>query len=157
MAREMTTRSRRFLLNLSLCVTGILSAGSGFLLQFIYHMGHGRTTLEDLVWDRPYAFWSMFHKLTSLFFVILIAIHLKWNWKWIKRVVTSRSFQKHREVFVFTAVFGMAAVFGFTAWMVSDLAHTPGLRECIVEVHDKITLVMFVFLCTHIWKRKHRI
>ncbi|MBN2525856.1 MAG: hypothetical protein JXR76_05630 [Deltaproteobacteria bacterium] len=62
----------------------------------------------------------------------------------------------HKQVLTLTAIFIIAAVIGLIAWGV-DCGLSPALHHLLVEVHDKLTLLLFVFPVMHVWKRRQRI
>jgi len=154
----MIPKSYKFKLNLCLLIIGIVLTGSGFLLQFNYHMGHhGYIITSDKVLGLHYYCWSMFHKISSVIFSIIVLMHLYVNYNWIKGVVTKHLTNKHKQVFIFSILFIISAVTGFAAWCFSTIEADELSRKTYIEIHDKITLILFVFLILHVWKRRKRI
>ncbi len=152
----MTLKSHQRTINLCLLVTSIALVSSGFILQFNYHMGnHGQIITTDTFWGMDYYFWSMFHKVNSLLCSIIVFLHLYVNYKWIKGVITKHLVDKHKQVFIFSSIFFVCAITGFTAWYFSLEANELS-RKLFIEIHDKITLFLFIFLILHIWKRRKR-
>lgn len=146
------------MLNISLLIIGIVLAGSGFLLQLNYHMGHhGYIITTDRVLGLDYYCWSMFHKISSVLFSIIVLMHLYLNYNWMKGVVTKHLTNKHKQVFIFSILFIISAVTGFAAWYFSSIEADELSQKIYIEIHDKITLFLFIFLILHVWKRRKRI
>jgi hypothetical protein len=144
-------------INLSLLLVGIMMVGSGLLLQFSYHMGHhDGIVVTDTILGGDYYFWSWFHRLVAILFTLLLVLHWIRNFKWVQGVLKKRLLGKHRQVFIFSAIFIFAALTGFSAWAFSLLPEGELLQKGGIEIHDKITLVLFVFLALHVWQRRNR-
>ena len=95
-------------------------------------------------------------KGNSLLCSIIVFLHLYVNYKWIKWVITKHLVNKHKQVFIFSSIFFVCAITGFTAWYFSLEAKEIS-RKLFIEIHDKMTLFFFIFLILHIWKRRKRL
>jgi hypothetical protein len=150
--------SRRFVLNLSLLASAALSAGTGLLLQIKYHIGHPAPSISlETVWGHEYPFWSSVHKFASVVFLAFALIHLFRNHKWIKGVLTKRRMGRPRHTLMLSGIFLAATLTGSVAWSISGFPRTHVQEKLVIEIHDKITLFLVVFLFMHTWKRKSRI
>lgn len=140
--------------NLVLLLSGIAMAFSGFLIQFKYHMGHhgGIDKLAEF-WGINYSGWSAVHKISVVFLTVFMVIHSTQHWKWYKAVVRKRLFAKNKEVAILTVVFVLAALAGYIPWVISLLGGSELLRKIFMEIHDKLTLILFVCLVIHIARR----
>lgn len=143
-------------LNVVLLASGILCAGSGLLLQLHYHVGGGsRLPPGDIFWGQSYSFWSLFHIINSILLLAAVLLHTKRHLKIYKNLLAKRRFGNHRELLLFTFTFATAAILGMAAWTMSAFSHF--IRHSFIEVHDKVSLLLIVFLVLHIWRRKRLI
>lgn len=146
---------KSMIINLFLLVIGIAIVLSGFILQSQYHMGHhGEIITTDKVWSFDYFQWSFFHKISAILFSILVIIHLLLHDKWVKTVITKKLFRRNRQILILLLLFIVTTITGFIAWFYS-LLNDIMCRKICIEIHDKITLFLFLFLLLHILKRKN--
>jgi hypothetical protein len=144
----------RSLLNLGLLLFGLASAASGLTLQIKYHMHH-QARVAAAGWDYPS--WSLLHKVTSAGLLALVAIHLWVNWKWLRGTWSKGLLQKHRQLVTMSLVFLTAALMGMGAWALDALGVGPQAERIVVEIHDKVTLFLVVYLMLHVWSRRRRL
>jgi hypothetical protein len=145
---------RRFLLNLGLLLAGLASASSGLTMQVKYHMGrHGQLDATD--WGYP--IWAQVHKWASVVLLALVVWHLVINWKWLRAVWSKGHLRKHRQLVTMSLIFLGAVLTGLGAWAIgwSDLGFRS--EKLVVEIHDKLTLFLTVFLFLHVWGRRRRL
>ncbi|MPM05071.1 hypothetical protein SDC9_51355 [bioreactor metagenome] len=144
----------RFNVNVGLIVFGFASAFSGMLIQIKYHIGsHGDVATGDSVLGINYPGWSAVHKFSIVAMTLLAICHIAQHWNWYKSVVAKRLFSKNRQVLVFTVLFVLVAITGLTPWFIDLTDGDEMLRKAFIEIHDKLALIMSVYLVLHIFKR----
>jgi hypothetical protein len=145
---------RRIVLNLALLLVGLASASSGLTMQIKYHMGrHGPLGATD----SGYPMWSQFHKFTSVTLLTLVAWHLIVNWKWLRAMWNKGLFHKHRQLVTMNLIFVAAVLTGLGAWAIGWTGVGFRSEKIVVEIHDKLTLFLTVFLFLHVWSRRRRL
>jgi hypothetical protein len=145
---------RRIVLNLALLLAGLASASSGLTMQIKYHMGrHGRLDATD--WGYP--IWAQFHKFAAVTVLALVAWHLIVNWKWLRAVWNKGLFRKHRQLVTMSPIFVAAVLTGLGAWAIGWTGGGFRSEKLVVEIHDKLTLFLTVFLILHVWSRRRRL
>lgn len=164
-----------FIINNLLLVTGIVMILSGLILQLGFHIGgHGGQSLEELhtllqsmqyeelrgidmnkiVCGLNYAKWSTTHKIGIIFFSLVMIYHLYAHLKWYKAVITKHLIRKNIQVITLTVLFLLVAISGLVPWFIDLTDNTNGLRLTFIEIHDKIALILVVYLVLHVMKRK---
>jgi hypothetical protein len=144
-------RVRRGGLSLGLLIAGTASTVSGFLIQFVYHVGHALRGTR-LVWGWSYATWVTFHQVSSLALLGLAVWHLVLNRKALLAILKRRS-AWHRQVPLLFALFALATVIALVAWG----APTTSAEHLLVEIHDKLVIPMAALLLVHVWQRRTRL
>ena len=148
---------RRWVLNPLLLACGGAVAVSGFVLQLGFHVGHhGGINHSQLVWGWNHGAWSLFHKILCVVFTVAVVLHLAVNIKWIRAVIVRHILLKQTQVCIVSVLFVLAALTGFAAWAF-DGTGMHYVRKGFIEIHDKITLFLVVFLVLHVWKRFRRL
>jgi hypothetical protein len=124
------------------------------LIQIKYHIGnHGDVATGDSVLGINYPGWSAVHKFSIVAMSLLAICHIVQHWNWYKSVVAKRLFAKNRQVLVFTVLFVLVAITGLTPWFINLTYGDEMLRKAFIEIHDKLALIMSVYLVLHIFKR----
>lgn len=142
------------LVNTILLLSGIAMAFSGLLIQFNYHMGHhGNIHFTDLVMGLDYFQWSLVHKVSILIVTALVIYHITTHWRWYMGVLKKRLFSKHQQVLVFSILFIITAITGIVPWIVDETGGSFMLRKGFIEIHDKIALLLAIYLTLHLVKR----
>ena len=160
-----------FIINNLLLVTGLAMMFSGLVMQIGFHMGGHQMDapgfqtqtipyeqlraidITKIVCGFNYSDWSTIHKVVIVLFSLLMIYHTYVHWKWYKGVITKHLIGKNRQVTFLSVLFLLVAVTGLVPWFI-DLSGGPGtLRMLFIEIHDKITLILIVFLILHIIKR----
>jgi hypothetical protein len=150
---------------------GLALIFSGLVLQLGYHLGgspkvfdveHSLATRHEqfreidigrIVFGFRYPAWSDIHKSLAVVFSLLMIWHTYHHWKWYKSVIGKRLMGKHKQVIWLSVIFLLAAFTGLTPWVIG-LSEGPGhARMLFIEIHDKITLLLIVFLALHFIKR----
>ncbi len=163
-----------FIINSLLFVFGVVMIFSGLVLQIGFHMGgHDGAQIEvhrfqpqsiqyeklrgidttKIVAGFNYPDWSSIHKLVIVCISLLMICHTYLHWKWYKGVIAKHLIGKNIQITALSVLFLLVAVTGFVPWWI-DLSHGSGtLRLLFIEIHDKITIVLIVFLILHMTKR----
>ncbi len=144
-----------FLINLGLLLFGSVMVFSGILLQISFHMGHhGGIDTNQLVLGLNYFNWADIHKISIVLVSIGMVFHIILHWKWYKTVVRKKKLiVKNQQAVVLTIIFILVAITGYISWLIK-LSGGPDLtRKFYIEIHDKITWVLLVYLIFHITKR----
>jgi hypothetical protein len=140
--------------NLGLLLTGMAMAFSGFLIQFSYHMGHhGGIDQSTLVLGLTYAGWSEIHKISVVIISFLSSAHIILHWKWYKAIVRKKSFGKTKLVSTLTILFLIVAITGYIPWYIDLAGGQDATRKSFIEVHDKLTFILIVYLVIHVIRR----
>jgi len=146
----------KFVLNISLVIAALAMVFSGFMIQFNYHMGHhGLIAAMEKVWGLDYYQWSGLHKISVVLISALVIIHLFWHYQWFKTMITKKLIARNRQVILFLLIFLFTAFTGYTAWFYAQFDDGEFQRKLFIEIHDKITLILLVFLVLHIVKRRN--
>jgi hypothetical protein len=141
-------------INLGLLLAGSGMAFSGLLIQFNYHMGHHAGINPDIiVLGLNYQNWSDIHKITILVFSICMFFHTILHWKWYKMVIKKKLIAGNRQTILLSVLFLMVAITGYMPWLIKLTGGEEDIRKMLIEIHDKLTLVLFVFLILHVIKR----
>lgn len=144
----------RFIINLGLFIFGIASVLSGMLIQLKYHMGnHGNNTMNGSMFGINYQGWSVIHKISIVVLTVLMIYHIYQHWKWYKIVITKRLFAKNQQVLIFSLLFVLVLITGLTPWIIDLLEGDEILRKTFIEIHDKVAIILTIYLILHIIKR----
>lgn len=180
MRQNMEPKSRRkqifnnFLINILLLVSGLVMVFSGLSLQLGYHRGgpggqqivvheaqHHSMRYEQVrgidaskkVHGFNYSSWSTIHKFAIVFFSLFMIYHIYAHSRWYKGVVTKHLIGKNIQVIVLSALFLLVAVTGLIPWIIDLSGNSIILRIFFIEIHDKLALVLIVFLMLHVGNR----
>ncbi len=170
-SRQRTRSIRHFFINNLLVFTGLLMIISGLTMQLAYHMGEphdhraiGNTLPSQLPQYEQirkidvnksaigftYTQWSAIHKMSIVAFTLLIVYHVYAHWKWYKGVIIKRLIRKHVQVITLSVLFLLVAITGLIPWFVDLSGGTGSLRLFLIEIHDKLALILSVYLLLHI-------
>ncbi len=142
------------IINSGLLLSGLVMIFSGLLIQAEYHMeGHGEIDTEKIVIGFIYSAWSAIHKTSAIIVLSLMAFHILQHWSWFKSILKKRLFRKNRQVLILTIVFIIVTITGLIPWGIKLSSGNEAIRKAYIEIHDKIALVLFVYLILHISKR----
>lgn len=141
-------------INLSLVVTTIVMAFSGFLLQIKYHMGqHEGITHSTEFLGLNYYGWADFHKIAIVIITLLIGFHTVLHLKWYKTVIRKNLLAKNKQVIILTVLFFLVAITGYLPWFIHMANGSEMIRKILMELHDKLTIFLFIFILIHIFGR----
>jgi hypothetical protein len=143
------------LINLGLLFFGSAMVFSGLFIQIGYHMGHHRELdINHLVLGLTYFNWSDLHKISIVVVSLGMVFHVFLHWKWYKTIVRKKKLVvKNQQAIVITIVFIFVAATGYISWFIRLSGGSDLSRHFFIEIHDKITLVLFVYLIFHVTKR----
>jgi len=129
-------------------------AFSGFLIQFNYHMGHhGGIDTNHMVLGIKHSGWSDIHKISIIFFSILVIFHIILHWKWYKTIIKKRLFARNKQVITLWIVFILVAITGYISWLIKLTSDQKITHKVFLEIHDKLAIILFVYLVLHVAKR----
>ena len=145
-------------LNYSLLTTGVATCLTGVLMQIGYHIGvDDRTTMiNHQMGGLIYPQWQLFHQVAASVFFVLCLIHIYRHRKWYKGVIMHKRFKRNRELITFSILFALSAILGFWPWLYNN-GEAQTLRHTLIEIHDKVSIVLIFFIVLHIVKRRKRI
>jgi hypothetical protein len=163
-----------FLINNLLLLVGIIMIVSGLTLQVGFHMGssephHGNRhevqpqsinyeqergfDTQKTVWGFNYHQWSTIHKLVIVLFSLIMTYHFYIHRKWYKGIIKKHLIRKNIQVITLTILFLLVAFTGLIPWLI-DLSGSKSIwRFILIEIHDKLTLVLIIYLILHFIKR----
>jgi hypothetical protein len=142
-------------INLGLLFSGLVLAFSGLLMQIEYHMGnHGVTDINKVVWGLSYTEWSITHRIFVIIFSLFMVYHIILHWRWFKAVITKNLIAKNKLVITLAIVFLTVALTGYVAWFIKLTGGDSSISTSLIEIHDKIALILVVYLVLHISSRR---
>jgi ferredoxin len=145
---------RSFVINLGLLIFGLAMSLSGFVIQFRYHMGHNSGIESDsTVSAIGYYNWTNIHKISIIIISILAIYHFVLHWRWYKTVILKKLLARNKQQLILTIVFILAAVTGYISWIIDLSGGAEIVRKSLIEIHDKITILLFVLLVIHMTSR----
>jgi ferredoxin len=158
-SKRLETNSKRttrlaLIVNIGLLIIGFAMSFSGFVIQLKYHMGHN-SGLESYnsVLGLGYHNWTNIHKTSIIIFSILITHHIFKHLKWYKTIINKNLFSRHRLQIILSIVFILVVITGYIPWII-NLSGGPDIaRKTFIEIHDKITILLFVLLTIHLINR----
>lgn len=147
-------KNNQFMINLGLFIFGIATVFSGMLIQVNYHMGNPvNHAVEKFVLGMDYHGWTTMHKISIVTLALLMIHHGYQHWNWYKAVMIKKLFKKNQQVLILSLLFILVAITGFTPWCIDLLQGDETHRKFFIEIHDKLTLVLAIYLILHIIKR----
>jgi len=114
---------------------------------------HGNIAINDNVFGINYRGWSVIHKVTIVILTLLMIYHVYHHWKWYKGVILKRLLAKNQQVLILSLLFVFVAITGFTPWFIDLMNGGDMTRKAFIEIHDKLTLILIIYLILHIIKR----
>lgn len=145
---------KRLIINTGAFFTGFLAVFSGFLIQFSYHMGHhGGIVFNKMVLDANYSEWTVIHKISIVLLSVFMIFHMVQHWTWYKTIIKKNLIKKNKQVFILTTIFVLVAITGYISWIIDLTLNDQTTRKIFMEIHDKLTIILFIFLILHIAKR----
>lgn len=150
----MEKHTYRLATNIGLLFAGFLTVFSGILIQVKYHMGHhGNHEIENFLLGMNYNNWRVIHKITIVILSFLMIIHTYLHLKWYKGIINKRLFSKNSQVIILTLVFFFVSLTGYIPWIIDMNNGDLVLRKMFIEIHDKLALILTIYLILHLVKR----
>jgi ferredoxin len=164
-----------FIINNLLLLSGIVMVYSGLILQIGFHMGESQGHQRDVrefsmqpiqyeqargidinktVSGLNYHDWSITHKFAIVIFALIMVYHIYAHWNWYKGVIKKHLIHKNNQVISLSILFLIVAITGFIPWFIDLSGSTNILRLIFIEIHDKLALILIVYLIVHVNKRK---
>ncbi|MBV5281725.1 MAG: DUF4405 domain-containing protein [Paludibacter sp.] len=144
----------RLIINIALLITGFIVVYSGFLIQLSYHIGqHGVIDFNKTVLHFNYSGWTNIHKISILSLTVFMVFHFIQHWSWFKTIIKKNLIQKNTQVFLLSTVFILVAITGYIPWMVDLTGNDEITRKVFLEIHDKLTIILFILFILHVSKR----
>jgi 2-oxoglutarate ferredoxin oxidoreductase subunit delta len=142
-----------FVINITLFITAVISALSGLLIQFYYHMGNHMHTALNQTSELEYLNLTTIHKIGIVIFTISTAIHFSLHWKWYKNVLMNRKISKNIQVLTFSVIFLALAFTGLIPWIIDIANGNQDTRRMLIEIHDKVSFIFIIYFILHFAKR----
>jgi hypothetical protein len=140
-----------FIVNICLLISGLAMSFSGFVIQFKYHMGHNPGLESDIsVLGIGHYNWTNIHKTSIIIFSILMVYHFFTHWKWYKTIIIKKLAARNKLQVVLSIVFILVAITGYIPWIINLSGGSDIARKFFIEIHDKITILLFVLLTLHL-------
>jgi len=150
----MEKQYNRLLLNLGLLLSGCVTIFSGLLMQIQFHMGnHGHSAINNQALGLNYNGWSYIHKISILILSLIMIFHISQHWKWYKIVMKKRLIAKNAQVLTLSIVFILVAITGLIPWFMTIMKGHGMLRKVLIEIHDKLAIILAIYLILHVFKR----
>jgi hypothetical protein len=100
-----------------------------------------------------YHTWSAIHKFVIVFFSLFMIYHTYVHRKWYKKVITKHLIVKNKQAIILSVLFLLDAVTGIIPWFIDLSGGSSITRKRFIEIHDKLALILIVFLVLHFVKR----
>lgn len=174
--RQMQKKSvfSNFIINNLLLISGLVMVISGLVMQLGFHVGSPdihQNNVQEITSQIPYEQmreidttkvvcalhypdWSITHKYVIVLFSLLMIYHIYIHWKWYKGIVKKHLIGKHIQVSILSVLFVLVALTGLIPWFIDLSGGKSILRFGLIEIHDKLALVLVVYLFLHLIKRK---
>lgn len=145
----------RFTTNFGLLISGFVMGFSGLLMQIQFHIGdQSSASLSRLVLGISYPSWSLVHKIAILVFSIFVFYHVYRNHKWYKTVIQKKRIDKNKPLISLSILLILSAVSGFIPWCIYCFNEETAIRKTIIEIHDKISIILLIYIILHIIKKR---
>jgi ferredoxin len=143
-----------FIVNIGLFFFAIAVSFSGFVIQFKYHMGHNSGLGSDnSVLGIGYYNWTNIHKTSIIIISILLTYHFFMHWRWYKTIIFKKLSSRNKLQMILSIIFILVAITGFIPWIINLSGGSDISRKFIIEIHDKIAILLFILLTIHMTSR----
>jgi 2-oxoglutarate ferredoxin oxidoreductase subunit delta len=163
----------KFIINNLLLLFGLLTIVSGLALQLGFHVGGGmghagrqmihlqvlnyeqiRNISAKSVLGLGYHDWSVFHKYVVVFFSLLAIYHIYKHWKFYKAIIIHHLVGSSSCIAGMSVLFIITAVTGLVSWFIYLSGGNKFARFELIEIHDKLALVLAAYIIWHIIKKQ---
>jgi hypothetical protein len=147
-------------INICLIIVSFTTILTGFVIQLKYHMDRLSPVVET--WGLAYNSWSLLHKLSIVALSLLMLFHVISHWKWYKTIITRKLIARNKQTLILSVIFVLTAVTGYAAWF-AGLANGGAssgaalFRKAFIEIHDKIAIILTIYIILHVVKQMKRI
>lgn len=114
---------------------------------------HGNIAINNYVFGINYHGWSAVHNISIVILSLLMIFHVNRHWKWYKVVITKKLITKNRQLLMLSLLFILVAITGLTPWFIDLLKGDKMLRKIFIEIHDKLAIILSVYLILPIIKK----
>jgi magnesium-transporting ATPase (P-type) len=163
-----------FIINNLLLLAGTFMVFSGLIMQLGFHMrGPHKHNVDSsgvqsqflqyeqireidpnkIVCGFNYHDLSTIHRYSIIIFSLLMIYHFYSHWKWYIMIITKHLMSKNKEAIILSVLFLLVAITGLVPWFIYLSGGTSIFRMLFIEIHDKITLILIVFLIVHFVRR----
>lgn len=140
----------QFFINLSNCFSLSILIITGLVLQFEYHMYH-KPELHFVFGFNKFS-WLLLHKISSIISLIGIIVHCIIHWKFISTITKKIFTKKQKSEFLISyslfIIFIPTALTAISSWIFYK--YSDNTRLLLMEIHDKIALVLIVLSLIHV-------
>ena len=149
----MKRRTINYLVDVVILFLFMILAWTGILLQIVYHVD-GQSS-DAFVIGLNRSGWLIMHKIFSILGTLGIGVHVILHLDWFKAVMKRKLFLKHafkkKTAFYLLLIYSISGVFGFVSWVFNNqvTGYHATLQQILVEIHDKISLVLIIVCCVH--------
>ena len=163
MIRQKRKTLVKFLINNLLIAIGAMMAFSGCIMQVGFHMGNHAEPTPGSVYEESrsidpdrvvcgltYNGWSQTHKVCIVIFTLILLHHLYTHWDWYKGVLGKGLIRKNWLTLTLCLLFLIDAVTGLVPWIIDASGGSTAARTGFIEIHDKLTLLLILFLILHV-------
>ncbi len=149
---------KKYYLNLFNLASFFLLAITGLLLQVNYHMHHYPNGHQVLGLNRHG--WLLLHKLSAVMSLGGITAHCLLHRRYIasttRRITAQMSLSKVLSSYYATVLYALSSLTALTAWIFFGQGHGHGGGRILVEIHDKLALLLIIASAVHIVSRAGR-
>lgn len=149
----------KFLINSISLLSGLLTTISGFVLQLCYHL---RASLS--VWGLERGQWSELHRWAGAVFVLSAMCHVWIHRRWYGAVLGrrllkpgSQLLRRNSQLLTLSLLMGVSSALGLLGWLFEGaISGAPKARFAMIEIHDKLAIILTIYLILHFYKRVAR-
>ncbi len=147
------TTKNNFYIDLLNIAPFLIVMTSGLVLQVNYHMHH--LPNGHLVLGLSRHGWLLLHKLSAILSLAGVTAHCMLHRKFIAaatgRIIARRSFTKVPLSYHLFILYALSSLTALASWIMPGRG--PGGRSHLVEIHDKLTLLLIILAAAHIISR----
>ena len=138
----MVKKQRKRVLNYSMFISGLITVISGIMLQIGYHIGNPSLSIKQTkqLWHLHYNSWQNIHIIAALLFLILCGVHIFIHKKIYKIIFQRGLYKRNWQVIILSFLFIISVLTALSPWN-------------MIEIHDKVSILLIVFLVLHLAKR----
>jgi hypothetical protein len=149
-------------LNILNLLIAIFVFGTGLILLFQFHIGHGGHHKEWLGLAK--VFWLIIHQISAIGFVIGFTVHIQLHWKYIKMVTKQwhlnlpkklKSTTREQILLLIATLVVLWA--GFYSWITMPGAALENETfHSWIDIHNRVGILFLIGMGVHIKRRWQR-